>query len=142
MINLILFLKIELPCSLEKYSQLSGRLIIQTTQECYLKVSIPTKIRLMIIEHRIKLNVLIELMFPWKQKTRKMPKRGGIKLNKERSPEIAIKRSSRLAEIKVYIFPSNIRNKKLKRLINDSAPCRWRIPLLKEHPQNMWTRSK
>jgi hypothetical protein len=63
-------------------------------------------------------------MFPGKQKTRKMPKGGGLHLNKEASPEIAIKRSSRIAEMKVYIFPRNIRKKKPTRLINDSAPCR------------------
>jgi hypothetical protein len=71
-----------------------------------------------------------------------MPKRRGSPLNKERSPETVIKRSSRIAENKVYIFLVKIRNKNPIRLRNDSAPCRRRIPLPKEHPQSTLTRPK
>jgi hypothetical protein len=71
-----------------------------------------------------------------------MPKRRGSPLNEERSPETVIKRSSRIAENKVYIFFVKIRNKNPIRLRNDSAPCRRRIPLPKGHPQSMLTRPK
>jgi hypothetical protein len=53
-----------------------------------------------------------------------MPKRRGSPISMERTPVNVIKRSSRIAENKVYIFLIKIRNKNPTRLRNDSAPCR------------------
>jgi hypothetical protein len=53
-----------------------------------------------------------------------MPKRGRSRTNKERTTEIATKRSSRIADSKIIYFQEKFSIKKPTYLRNDSAPCR------------------